>query len=216
MEMAPTNIAESLLKINALKVDIAQPFQWSSGWTSPLYCDNRMTLSYPALRSEICRQLCQLIQSEFQGITGVAGVVTAGLPMGALIADRLGLPFIYVRPEPKKHGRGKQVEGRLEPELNYVMVEDLISTGKSSLKASQAVLEAGGKVGGCVSIVNYGFPQAADAFAQAQIPVGSLVNLDQILEKAIEMNYIAAQNRAVLDTWRRDPANWSPPVPTDQ
>lgn len=210
MEGAATNIAESLLKIKAVRLEPANPFTWASGWKSPVYCDNRRTLSYPALRSLIRDALVAKVREAFPGATGVAGVATAGIPQGALVADALGLPFIYIRSKAKGHGLANQIEGQMDPALSYVVVEDLVSTGGSSLKAVDALREAGGTVAGVISIFNYGFPQASEAFEAAGVPCESLLDLEVLLGKAVEIAYISPLEMEVVSTWRKDPANWSP------
>ena len=209
MEKASTKIAEYLLKINAVRLKPDSPFTWASGWQSPVYCDNRKTLSYPKLRTLIKHSLCDLIRERFPDTSGVAGVATAGVPQGALVADEMGLPYIYIRSKAKGHGLNNQIEGQLQTDLKYVLIEDLISTGGSSLKAVKALQAANGQVTGVVSIFTYGFPQAKAAFAEAGIPYFSLLDLEQLLEKAIEIDYISPLEMKIIDNWRQDPANWS-------
>lgn len=207
---AATKIAESLLKIKAIRLKPENPFTWASGWQSPVYCDNRLTLSFPELRSLIRDELVGLVRKEFPEATGVAGVATAGIPQGALVADALNLPFIYIRSKPKGHGLTNQIEGQIDPDLSYIVVEDLVSTGGSSLKAIEALRAAGGKVAGIVSVFTYGFPQAGQAFSEADVPFQSLLNLDVLLEKALEIDYISGPESDLIGRWRLDPANWSP------
>jgi orotate phosphoribosyltransferase len=204
-----TNIAEFLLKIKAVRLQPEAPFTWASGWKSPVYCDNRLTLSYPELRTMVCEALVELVRMRFPKADGVAGVATAGIPQGVLVADRMGLPFIYVRSAPKSHGLTNQVEGRVEPERRYVVIEDLVSTGGSSIKAVEALRAAGGVVEGVVSVFNYGFPHAENAFAAADCPFSELLTLDTLLRKAAEINYISPAEMEVIRDWRKDPEAWS-------
>ena len=212
MENSSTNIAEELLKIKAVQLRPGDPYRWASGWRSPVYCDNRLTLSYPALRSAITSALVELIRQRYLDTTGVAGVATAGIPQGALVAEKLGLPFIYVRSEAKKHGMGNQIEGRLETERKYVVIEDLISTGGSSLLAISALKAAGGQVLGVAAMFDYGFPHAIEAFKQAEVPCHALVGLEQLLAKAVEIHYIQPRELEVVKEWRQDPVAWTAKV----
>ncbi|MFN8393599.1 MAG: orotate phosphoribosyltransferase [Bacteroidia bacterium] len=212
MENSSTNIAEELLKIKAVQLRPGDPYRWASGWRSPVYCDNRLTLSYPALRSAITSALVELIRERYPDTTGVAGVATAGIPQGALVAEKLGLPFIYVRSEAKKHGMGNQIEGRLETERKYVVIEDLISTGGSSLLAISALKAAGGQVLGVAAMFDYGFPHAIEAFKQAEVPCHALVGLEQLLAKAVEIHYIQPRELEVVKEWRQDPVAWTAKV----
>jgi orotate phosphoribosyltransferase len=209
MEATPTKIAEQLLIIKAVRLQTENPFTWASGWRSPVYCDNRLTLSFPALRAAVTEALVKLIQKNYPHASGVAGVATAGIPQGALVADRLGLPYIYIRSEAKKHGMGNQIEGRLQPELDYVVIEDLISTGGSSLAAVQALRAAGGKVAGIAAMFDYGFAHAAAAFGAADVQCHALVGLDDLLAKAVEISYIQPGEMAVIQDWRKDPVSWT-------
>jgi orotate phosphoribosyltransferase len=209
MEASATKIAEQLLKIKAVQLRTENPFRWASGWRSPVYCDNRLTLSFPAFRAEITAALVAMIRKKYPQATGVAGVATAGIPQGALVADRLGLPLIYIRSEAKKHGMGNQIEGRLQPELNYVVVEDLISTGGSSLAAVKALHDAGGQAVGVAAVFDYGFSHAAAAFQEANVDCQSLVKLDDLLAKAVENQYIQPAEMEVIQEWRRDPVAWT-------
>lgn len=210
MNGAATNIAESLLKIKAVRLQPSDPFTWASGWKSPVYCDNRTTLSHPELRNVIRDALTAKAKEAFPDADGVAGVATAGIPQGALVADQLELPFIYVRSKPKAHGLTNQIEGQLDPSLKYLVVEDLVSTGGSCIKAVDAIRAAGGQVAGVISVFTYGFPHAEQAFEAAGIPCISLLNLEVLLGKAVENNYISPLEMEVIDTWRKDPANWKP------
>ena len=209
METSTTKIAEQLLKIKAVQLRPENPYRWASGWRSPVYCDNRLTLSYPAFRSEITDALVEIIQKNYPQASGVAGVATAGIPQGALVADRLGLPFIYIRSEAKKHGMGNQIEGRLQPELNYVVVEDLISTGGSSLAAVKALREGGGKAVGIAAMFDYGFSHSVVAFEDADLECNAIVKLDDLLAKAVEIHYIQPGEMEVIQAWRKDPVAWT-------
>ncbi|MCB9235325.1 MAG: orotate phosphoribosyltransferase [Bacteroidia bacterium] len=202
------NIAAELLKIQAVKLNPENPYTWASGWRSPIYCDNRQALSFPELRSEIKSQLAQLIRERFPSVEGIAGVATAGIPHGALVADELGLPFIYIRSKPKGHGLTNQVEGRITPGAAYVLVEDLISTGGSVLAAAEGLENAGGDVIGVVSVFSYGFPQADQAFEKAGIRYASLTNLEDLLQKAVEINYIQPADLDTIREWRKSPEQW--------
>jgi orotate phosphoribosyltransferase len=209
MEATAAKIAEQLLKIKAVRLQPENPFTWASGWRSPVYCDNRLTLSYPELRGFIAEALVAAIKAHWPQATGIAGVATAGIPQGALVADRLALPYIYIRSEPKKHGMGNQIEGRLQPDVQYVVVEDLISTGGSSLAAVRALQAAGGQVLGVVANFDYGFGHAVGAFAEAGVACRALLGLDALLEKAVEMEYIQPREMDVIREWRRDPVAWT-------
>lgn len=201
-------VAEKLLQVQAVKLSPAAPFTWASGWKSPIYCDNRKTLSYPYVRDYIKSELSNLVFSTFPDAAVIAGVATAGIPHGALIADQLKLPFIYVRSKPKEHGMGNQIEGVLQPGQQVVVVEDLISTGKSSLEAVQAIRAAGGEVVGMVSIFNYGFDIAVKAFEAAGVPFYSLSNYNALISLAEEKGLIAADEIATLQAWRAAPDQW--------
>ena len=209
METPSAIIAEQLLKIKAVRLQPENPFTWASGWKSPVYCDNRLTLSYPALRDLIRDSLVQYIKKEFPEADGIAGVATAGIPQGALVADQMGLPYIYIRSAPKGHGMGNQIEGRLEAERKYVVIEDLISTGGSSIAAVEALRAAGGQALVVLAIFDYGFPHAVAAFEAAGLPSRSIVNLNDLLAKAVEINYIQPREMEVIQTWRKDPPAWT-------
>ncbi|MEM0998554.1 MAG: orotate phosphoribosyltransferase [Bacteroidota bacterium] len=204
-----TKIAESLLKIKAVRLQPQTPFTWASGWRSPVYCDNRLALSFPPVRTLVRDCLTDSVRDEFPQAGGIAGVATAGIPQGVLVADQLALPFIYIRAKPKGHGLTNQIEGQIDPEAEYIVVEDLISTGGSSLKAVRALQAAGGKVRAVISVFTYGFPHANQAFAEANIPLISLLDLNGLLEKAVEIQYIRPEEMAVIDQWRQDPQKWS-------
>lgn len=201
-------IATYLLETQAVKLSPEKPFQWSSGWLSPIYCDNRITLSDPTARTFIKKALAKVIQKQFPEATAVAGVATAGIPQGALVADTLQLPFAYVRPKPKEHGMGNQIEGRIAPGQKVVVIEDLISTGGSSLKSVEALRAAGVEVVGMVAIFTYGF-QIADAnFENAGVPLVTLSEYKYLIDEAVKQNYIPATTVDSLKKWRRNPEKW--------
>lgn len=202
-------IAQKLLQINAIKLSVNPPFTWASGWKSPIYCDNRRILSYPFIRETVKSELCNIVFTEFPETEIIAGVATAGIPWGAMVADQLKLPYIYVRPEPKKHGMGNQIEGFAEAGKRVVVMEDLVSTGKSSMKVIQALKNDGLLVEGLVSIFNYGFLVAENMFKNENIPVISLTDYDSLVAEAIAHNYISADNQNALLNWRSDPENWT-------
>ena len=198
-----------LLDAQAVKLSPNQPFKWSSGWNSPIYCDNRVTLSFPQTRTFIKSALVEAIKTHFPAAEAIAGVATAGIPQGALVADVLGLPFFYVRPKPKEHGMGNQIEGKLTNGQRVVLVEDLISTGGSSLKAADAILQAGGQVLGMTAIFTYGFEIAADNFREKNIELVCLSNYEVLLAEALSRGYIEAEAVEKLAQWRQNPAEWS-------
>ncbi len=207
-EVTAGPVASRLLQIGAIKLNYKQPFTWSSGWKSPIYCDNRLALSYPAIRTYIKENLARAIQQNFPQVEYVAGVATAGIPQGALVADLLGLPFVYVRPKPKEHGMGNLIEGKIEKGAKVVLIEDLISTGGSSLKAAQAVQEAGCNVIGMAAIFTYGFDTAAKNFSEARIPLVCLSDFNHMLKEAIDQKYLDEDQLIYVKSWRLDPANW--------
>lgn len=202
-------IAESLLQIKAIKLQPKNPFTWASGWKSPIYCDNRITLSHPAIRTYIRQQLAQLVQEEFGSVEMISGVATAGIPQGVLVAQDLGLPFTYVRSSAKDHGRQNLIEGEVVSGQRVVVVEDLISTGKSSLQAVEALRAAGCNVVALVSIFTYGLDVAAQNFADAKCPSFSLCNYDALIKVALKNGYILESDMALLEQWRKDPASWT-------
>ncbi|MCX2741829.1 orotate phosphoribosyltransferase [Pontibacter anaerobius] len=201
-------VASYLLETEAVKLRPEQPFKWSSGWNSPIYCDNRVTLSFPHIRSYIKQQLAELVQQQYPEVEAIAGVATAGIAQGALVADLLEMPFLYVRPEPKKHGMGNQIEGRLLAGQKVVMIEDLISTGGSSLKAAEAVKAAGAEVVGMAAIFTYGFAVAEENFQQAGIPLHCLSNYNALVEAAAKQGYIQESAMDTLAEWRQSPQTW--------
>ena len=205
-------IAESLLQIKAIKLQPKNPFTWASGWKSPIYCDNRITLSHPAIRTYIRQKLSKLIQDEFGAVDMISGVATAGIPQGVLVAQDLGLPFTYVRSSAKDHGRQNMIEGEINSGQRVVVVEDLIYTGKSSLLAVKALREAGCNVVGLVSIFTYGFDAADVNFAEAKCRYISLCTYDALLTVAAEKNYILDEEVEILKKWRISPSDWTPTV----
>ena len=201
-------IAKGLLTAGAVKILPDKPFTWASGWKSPIYCDNRLTLSYPKLRTEITEALVVAAKAQFPQATAVAGVATAGIPQGALLADRLELPFLYVRSSAKAHGMGNKIEGRAEAGAKIIVVEDLISTGGSSLKAVEALREAGCEVLGLLAIFTYGFAQAEQAFAEANVPFATLSNYSTLLQVAQQQGLVQQEQLASLEQWRQEPEVW--------
>ena len=206
-------MAEFLLQIKAVKLSLSKPFTWVSGWRSPIYCDNRKTLSYPAVRTFIRQQFVHIVNSEFGRPDMIAGVATGGIAHGALVAHDMGLPFIYVRSGSKEHGLKNQVEGDITVGRNVVVVEDLVSTGSSSLNAVQALRDAGLEVKGMVSIFTYGFDEANKAFAAAKVKLHALTNYSVLIDQALRDEYITEKDLAPLNEWRKDPANWGPHPP---
>lgn len=201
-------IAELLLEAKAIKLSPEKPFQWSSGWLSPIYCDNRVALSYPDTRTFIKKALADLIKAEYPDVDAVVGVATGGIAQGALVADLLELPFAYVRPEPKKHGMGNQIEGRLEKGQSVVIVEDLISTGGSSLKVVDALRNEGIEVAGMVAIFTYGFELAANNFAEKDVKLSVISNYNALISAALEHDYISQAQVESLSAWRLSPDYW--------
>lgn len=202
-------IAEKLLQINAIKLSIHQPFTWASGWKSPIYCDNRKSLSFPFIRDFIKSEMCNVIFQSFERAEMIAGVATAGIPWGAMASDQLKLPYIYVRPKPKEHGLGNQIEGYYEAGKRVVVVEDLISTGKSSLQVVDVLKNAGLEVEGMVSIFTYGFEEAKKAFEKYNLTLISLTDYDSLIDLAIEKKSISEGDQKTLLNWREDPVHWN-------
>lgn len=202
-------LAEKLLGISAIKLQPDNPFTWASGWNSPIYTDNRKTLSYPEVRTFIKTELCRTIMENFAEADSIAGVATGAIAQGALVADNLNLPYVYVRSTPKDHGLENLIEGNLKPGSKVVVIEDLISTGGSSLKAVQAIRAAGCEVVGMVAIFTYDFPVAQKAFKDADVKLITLGNYNAMLEAALNINYIKESDLETLKEWRKDPANWS-------
>ena len=209
MDKIKMDFASKLLDIKAIKLQPKDPFTWASGWKSPFYCDNRKTLSFPEVRSYVKLELVHAILAHFPETTAVAGVATGAIAQGALVADELNLPFCYVRSKPKDHGMGNLIEGQLPEGAKVVVVEDLISTGGSSLKAVEALRQAGFEVVGMVASYTYGFPVAEEAFAAAQVKLVTLTNYEHVVSKALETGYIAAEDVETLHRWRKDPAHYS-------
>lgn len=201
-------VAEMLLQIQAIKLSADKPFTWSSGWKSPIYCDNRLSLSFPAIRHTIKMGLSNAIREHFPDAESIAGVATAGIPQGALVADELQLPFLYVRPKPKEHGMENLIEGKVTKGQKVVVVEDLVSTGGSSLKSVQALKDAGFEVLGMVCIFNYGFEVAETNFAAAGVPLVTLSDYSHLVAFAEEQKYITSDDVISLKAWRVDPGNW--------
>lgn len=200
--------AEKLLGIKAIKLQPNDPFTWASGWRSPIYTDNRKTLAYPEIRSLVKRELVRLIQTEFPEANAVAGVATGAIAQGALVAEELAMPYCYVRPKPKDHGMGNQIEGTIPEGSKVVVVEDLISTGGSSLKAVDALRKAGYEVVGMVASYTYGFPVAEEAFKEANLKLVTICNYDVTTEIAAEIGYISKDDIEVLKEWRQSPSTW--------
>lgn len=209
METLEKLFAEKLLKVKAIKLQPANPFTWASGWRSPIYCDNRKTLSYPSLRNFVKIEIARLILEKFGQVDAIAGVATGAIPQGALVADELNLPFVYVRAKPKDHGLENLIEGELRPGMKVVVIEDLISTGGSSLKAVEALRNNGCEVIGMVASFTYGFNVAVEAFKQAKVELVTLTNYEAVLKTALETSYINEDDIEVLQAWRKDPANWN-------
>ncbi len=209
MKDPATKIAEYLLQIKAIKLSPKQPFTWASGLKSPIYSDNRLSLSYPEIRTDIKIALAELVQTKFPNAKAIVGVATAGIAPGALVADELKLPFGYVRSEAKKHGMGKQVEGDLNPGDKVVVIEDLVSTGKSSLQAIEALREFGVEVLGLACIFTYGFTTAKQNFEAANCPYEYLSNYEALVKVAAEKGYISLDDKAALSDWASNPEQWS-------
>ncbi|MBL87064.1 MAG: orotate phosphoribosyltransferase [Winogradskyella sp.] len=201
--------AEVLLQINAIKLQPKEPFTWASGWKSPIYCDNRIVLSYPLIRNYIRETMAKHIEDHYGKPDVIAGVATGAIGIGALVAEYLNLPFVYVRPEAKKHGRQNQIEGHIEKGQTVVVVEDLISTGKSSLNAVAALKEAEVNVKGMVAIFSYGFDVAEKNFNDANIELHTLGNYENLLEQALDTNYITKAEQDILAQWNANPSEWN-------
>ena len=208
MKEIKNQFAKMLMDIEAIKLQPNDPFTWASGWKSPIYTDNRKTLSFPRVRSFVKLELCHAIQQQFPEAEAVAGVATGAIAQGALVAEELGLPYAYVRPKPKDHGMGNQVEGQLPKGAKVVVVEDLISTGGSSLKAVEALRQYGVEVVGMVASFTYGFPVAEDAFKAAGVKLITLSDYNAVIEEAATTGYIKEEDKAVLAEWRKDPSVW--------
>jgi orotate phosphoribosyltransferase len=202
--------AEVLLKVKAIKLSPTEPFTWASGWKSPIYCDNRVTLSYPPVRVFLKEEISKIVESKYGKPDVIAGVATGAIAIGILVAQELDVPFIYVRPEPKGHGRKNQIEGHLESGQNVVLIEDLISTGKSSLNAVKALKESGATVKGMVAIFSYGFDLASENFKNSNVYLSTLSDYSHLLEQAMDSKYITEKELDTLTEWRKDPENWKP------
>lgn len=201
-------IASKLIEVKAIKLQPNNPFTWASGWKAPIYCDNRKTLSYPQIRSLIKLELARVISETFGDVEAIAGVATGAIAQGALVADLLGLPFVYVRSSPKDHGLENLVEGELKPNSKVVVIEDLISTGGSSLKAAEAIRNFGCEVLGMVAVYTHGFPMAEQNFEKAGVKLVTLTDYDQVIEEALRTGYISAENVELLREWRKSPEMW--------
>ena len=202
-------VAEKLLQVEAVKLSPSNPFTWASGWKSPIYCDNRKVLSFPYVRDFIKSELCNVIFEQFPQAEALAGVATAGIPWSAMAADQLKLPLMYVRPKPKEHGLGNQIEGSFTKGQRVLVIEDLISTGKSSLQVVDVLKAAGVEIVGMVSIFNYGFDQALKAFEAAGVITKSLTNYPTMIELAVEKGLVGESEKALLMEWSKDPAAWT-------
>ncbi len=201
-------VAEKLLQVKAVQLNLDSPFTWASGWRSPIYCDNRRILSFPFVREFVKSEMCNVIFDQFGEGELLAGVATAGIAWGAMAADQLKLPYIYVRPKPKEHGLGNQIEGYYEAGQKVVVIEDLISTGKSSLQVVGVLRAQGLDVIGMVSIFNYGFPEAAENFRNAGVPLASLTNYSSLIGVAGEKQLFSGPEQEILLKWQADPGNW--------
>jgi orotate phosphoribosyltransferase len=201
-------IARQLLQINAIKLNPAKPFTWASGWKSPIYCDNRKTLSYPVTRSLIRENIVNIIKEKYPEINGIAGVATGAIAHGVLVAEALNLPFIYIRSSSKGHGLENLIEGYYQTDEKYVVIEDLISTGGSSLNAVECLRNAGCEVSGMIAIFTYGFPKAVDNFLQAKCPLDTLTNYEVLIEEALKTGYITEKEIDTLKAWRLAPDQW--------
>jgi orotate phosphoribosyltransferase len=208
MKSNETAVAEKLLQVEAVKLSPNEPFTWASGWKSPIYCDNRKILGFPYIREFIKSELCNVVFSEFPDADLLAGVATAGIAWGAMVSDQLKLPYIYVRPKPKEHGLGNQIEGYFEPGKRVVVIEDLVSTGKSSLQVVEVLKNAGLIIEGMVSIFTYGFSVAEKAFENAGVRYIPLTNYEQLIKLAAEKGYISDNEIASLEAWSKSPESW--------
>ncbi|MCC5939049.1 MAG: orotate phosphoribosyltransferase [Lunatimonas sp.] len=209
-ENTATKIAQHLLEIKAIRLKPQDPFTWASGWKSPIYCDNRLALSYPPIRTYIKEQIAEAIHKHFGTVEAIAGVATAGIPQGALVADAMQLPFLYVRSKPKGHGMENMIEGKITPEQKVVVIEDLVSTGGSSLKAVEDLRGAGFDVLGMISIFTYGFEVAKANFEQAKVKLICLSDYEHMLPQAVRDAYVSEEDLATLQQWRLDPGSWKP------
>ncbi|HBZ26094.1 MAG TPA: orotate phosphoribosyltransferase [Rikenellaceae bacterium] len=208
MESTEKIVAKQLLEIKAVMLNVEKPFTWASGWKSPIYCDNRKILSYPKARKIIYKGLVRLIEQNYENVDVIAGVATGAIAWGMLVAEALGKPFIYVRPKPKEHGTGSQIEGELPLKANVVVVEDLISTGGSSLSAVEALNKAGANVLGMVAIFSYNFNKSRRAFEYGNVELRTLTNYDTLINEAVSCKYIANSDLETLQDWRYQPEVW--------
>ncbi len=208
MESMQTEVAKKLLELNTIKIQPSSPFTWASGWKSPIYCDNRKILSYPATRSFIRDKFAEIIREKYPQTEVIAGVATGAIAHGALVADKLGLPFIYVRSKPKGHGLENLIEGEMKPGQKVVVIEDLVSTGTSSLKAVEAINNFGATVTGMLAIFTYNFARARESFKRAHVELTPLSRYQVLIDKALEMGEISKDQVETLMEWREDPANW--------
>ncbi len=208
MEASQIEVTKRLLQINTIKIQPSSPFTWASGWKSPIYCDNRKILSYPETRTFICDQFVGIIKDKYPDAEVIAGVATGAIAHGVLVAEKLGLPFIYVRSKPKGHGLENLIEGDLKPGQKVVIIEDLVSTGISSLKTAEAISNFGGDVQGMVAIFTYNFPLAKANFKKAKIELTTLSRYQILIDLALEMGEITHEEVDSLMEWREDPANW--------
>ena len=208
MENTASEVAKMLLEIYAIKLNVDEPFTWASGWKSPIYCDNRLSLSYPEVRNSVKQKIVEAIKTNYPGVESIAGVATAGIPQGALTADALGLPFIYVRSKPKGHGMENMIEGKIVEGQKAVVIEDLVSTGGSSLNAVEALRANNIEVLGMVSIFTYGFPVADENFNKSNVNLISLSNYNELVDVALKMNYISEDQISHLKSWREAPEKW--------
>lgn len=210
MKVLEKQVAQRLLKVKAIKLQPKNPFVWASGWNSPIYCDNRKTLSYPSTRNFIRIELARLVMEMYPDVEVIAGVATGAIAQGALVADLLGLPFVYIRSTPKDHGLENMIEGDLRPKQKVVVIEDLVSTGGSSLKAVEAIRNDGSEVLGMMAIFTYGFPVAEEKFKKAKVKLTTLCNYDAVLNEALATNYISEGDLDELKKWRKSPETWTP------
>ncbi|MDD4618705.1 MAG: orotate phosphoribosyltransferase [Bacteroidia bacterium] len=208
MESIEKTIAKQLLDIKAVMLNVEKPFTWASGWKSPIYCDNRKILSYPKARTLVYKSLARIIKNNYSQADVIAGVATGAIAWGALVAQELDKPFVYVRPKPKDHGTGAQIEGYLPPNANVVVVEDLISTGQSSLSAAECLSNAGANVLGMVAIFSYNFNKARRSFEYSNLELRTLSNYETLINEAVECNYIQKQDIETLEEWRYRPDTW--------
>ena len=209
-EQTAASTAQHLLQINAIKLNPENPFTWASGWKSPIYCDNRLALSYPEVREYMARELAKAVEELYPGEVTIAGVATGAIGIGMLVAQQLRAPFVYVRPKPKKHGRKNQIEGHVPENQSIVVIEDLISTGKSSLNAVKAIEEQGHQILGMLALFSYGFKVAEDNFSEAGIALHTLSDYEHLLQFAQVENAITPDQKTTLSAWREDPAHWTP------